>query len=1637
MKISTKTTTIKATLQFLQIVRPVLALIESPTLKQNTVAENEFVAASLKALEFTPYTAMDSLPALTGLDLAEMQIPSIDNPFGPSGTSIAETTNSGGGENGKVTVDARTGVLSTLTMSKPILPGNGIGNNLLWSVGSMQDSDDIHGQHHDLEKISQAAVRNWFDENQSLLGINSKNELFSPGRTRTAIHGNGDMIQMSIRRTFKGIPVVGSRATATIKMGNLINIGLESWGTIPDDFGIDPKLSEDDAFEVLSEFSGRDYVRGRENCKPELQIIALATGVEEVSTDSSLSSVSSVNGVFDGLKLTDFHEADRLQLRGHRNLGKSERAGSNHDDVDNKFENIGDGYTYSLVWKICPIFFGQAQEIMEGYVDAHTSKIYSFIDKVDYFNAKGSVYPISNDGQGADGTLQQDWPMPYMTVGSELTTTGGNYNQAGNVTAKLSGEYVEMRDFCNSQNVAEVTQTDGINWGGNAARASSNADCEVPGFGDDSNTHASRTGFYELNKMKEIARSRLPKNNWLKGQLVAKMNRENSCNAYWNGSTVNFYREGSGCGNTGEIAAVFDHEWGHGMDANDVNGGIAFPSGEGIADLYSALRLNDSCIGRGFYNDGRKCATGGECKICTGVRDIDQAEKKNGGPWTHTMSNNKCGSSVHCIGVVYSEAVWDLYKRKLQQGQFNYDENTALEIVTRLTYIAAGNINTWFTGPPTFSGCGSQSGYRAYLEADDDDGDLTNGTPHMSAIFEAFNDHEIACPTYQIPVFDSGCPNNPQTQPEITATPVNMGVQLSWTTVSNSVEYEVLRSEGVMQCSQGKVLLGKTTGNTFEDSGLQNGREYYYIVVPKGVNDACYGPSSDCAAVVPSAQPYFTVDCSDSSVIDFDVNRVPASVSRQCVVTPYDGWTGSISVECNPTSTLMGIQCEGESVFIKAGQSTATCTITISIVSGAEMSEGSVTMVARGRSIERTSSFDVTITKGGGPQQAIFEGGSPICKKHGSSCDSVSLLDGRGLNLGPEPNQPNIRGNDCIDGSSGTYHEDESLDKIFVRSLDDKDMTEGSLIEVTATVWAWNYGDTDSADFYYTSDALNPEWLYIGTVPAGGGGARELKVQYILPEGELQAVRINFRYKGSVSVCSGGNYDEADELAFTVVTKTPTRSTSSHSSAPSLYPSYTPTLRPSLKPSTLPSNLPSNAPSEFPSLSSSAKPSQTPSVTPSLQSSSSPSIFTSPSLSPSQSPSAPPTTTPSTNPSYLPTFTSFFTPSISPSSQSSLLPSWAPSIIETMVNGGPQTAIFDNNIGAPRCFDVGVECNPGTLMEGRASLGPELSSPNTIDGCRDGTVGKYLRDESIERVVVRAGDVESTEEMNLTEGMRATITATVYAWSSGQDDRADFFYASNAANPTWEFLGTLIPPSGGLQELKMAYTLPPGSLQAVRVGFRYKGSLNACSPGNYNDRDDLVFSVASGTSAPTSAPTPSNHDAIYDSGLGIPICAQFGNSCDSLSLLNSRGESIGISEENAPNTLDSCKDGASGTYHSDESIDRIVVKSGEIDGTGSDAALTSHRRATIIASVFAFGTGTNDYADFYYTNNLENPSWTYIDTVSPAGGGVQELKVSYDLPQGKRQAVRVNFRYRGSISPCSGGNYDDHDDLAFTVSPGI
>ena len=98
------------------------------------------------------------------------------------------------------------------------------------------------------------------------------------------------------------------------------------------------------------------------------------------------------------------------------------------------------------------------------------------------------------------------------------------------------------------------------------------------------------------------------------------MNINSTCNAYWNGSTLNFYRSGGGCSNTGEIAAVFLHEWGHGMDQNA--GSPTSPSNdysaEALADTFAFTRRGTDASAPNF-EPGVNCPN---CTNCTGVRDV-------------------------------------------------------------------------------------------------------------------------------------------------------------------------------------------------------------------------------------------------------------------------------------------------------------------------------------------------------------------------------------------------------------------------------------------------------------------------------------------------------------------------------------------------------------------------------------------------------------------------------------------------------------------------------------------------------------------------------------------------------------------------------------------------------------------------------------------------------------------------------------------------------------------------------------------------------------------------------------------------------------------------------------------------------
>jgi hypothetical protein len=610
------------------------------------------------------------------------------------------------------------------------------------------------------------------------------------GNGRVTPHQEGTVIQIHLPRVVNGVPVRDSYLTAVINHGNLVLFGAHQWGDI--DVPTVPEISESAA------------------------LAAAQTHVDPFTIDGAWGK----------------SELVVVPLAGRQDPKRSARV----------------SYTHRLAWVLRPSFSGDLGHY-EALVDAQTGELLSFEDTNRYAEVKGGVYPVTNDGISPDGVEQAGWPMPYdniSTTGGTVTSdTGGNFTAAtGNRTSNLSGQFVRINDNCG---LISLTTTGDIDFG-----TSGGTDCTTPGFGGAGNTHASRTGFHELNKIIEMGRSHLPGNTWLQQQLTSNMNINQTCNAFWGGGTVNFYRSGGGCANTGEIAGVFDHEWGHGLDDNDAVPTIASPSGEGIADIYTALRLNDSCIGRNFQSS--PCSGNGDpCLTCTGVRDIDYLKRASGQPHDYSWSNANCGGSVHCVGGVYSEAVWSLWKRKLQQAPYNYDNNTAWEIVNRLTFIGAGNTGTWFSGGPPNGGCAAGSGYMNYLAADDDNGNLNDGTPHMMAIWESFNDQEIACgtPTVQ----DAGCASTPTTAPVVTATPSDKSVSLSWGAVAGATSYEVFRTEGVFACDFGKVKLGATAGTNWNDTGLQNGRDYSYVVIPKGPSAACFGPASSCATAAPAAGP--------------------------------------------------------------------------------------------------------------------------------------------------------------------------------------------------------------------------------------------------------------------------------------------------------------------------------------------------------------------------------------------------------------------------------------------------------------------------------------------------------------------------------------------------------------------------------------------------------------------------------------------------------------------------------------------------------------------------------------------------------------------------------------------------------------
>jgi len=282
--------------------------------------------------------------------------------------------------------------------------------------------------------------------------------------------------------------------------------------------------------------------------------------------------------------------------------------------------------------------------------------------------------------------------------------------------------------------------------------------------------------------------------------------------------------------------------------------------------------------------------------------------------------------------------------------------------------------------------------------------------------------------------------------------------------------------------------------------------------------------------------------CGGAPVPDFTVSASPSSLTvaqggsgaSTVTVSSLNGFSAQVDLAC--TGLPSGATCafNPASVTPPAGGSAGSA-LTLSVSSSTAPGSYSFQVTGGSGSLSRAASVSLTVTAPGA-QTAVFNATlkAPACAAVGSSCDSgASLLLGRD-GKGPEPNQPNTLASTCADGTSGTFHSDESNDRLKVSTLDGTNFAAGKTVRIDATVWAYTTPSADHLDLYYAANAASPTWTFIGTLTPTVAGSQVLSANYTLPAGTQQAIRAQFRYQGSASACTVGSYNDHDDLIFAV-----------------------------------------------------------------------------------------------------------------------------------------------------------------------------------------------------------------------------------------------------------------------------------------------------------------------------------------------------------------------------------------------------------------------------------------------------------------------------------------------------------------------
>ena len=316
----------------------------------------------------------------------------------------------------------------------------------------------------------------------------------------------------------------------------------------------------------------------------------------------------------------------------------------------------------------------------------------------------------------SDAVVAKPLRSVYVNAGGSTVTTDtlGNYSLSAigsvTVTSAMRGRFCNV-DRCqyDSNLLTDVCPSGDASFARNATDPST---VNVAWVSTNSQ-QAERDAYYHVNLAHDWVKSLDPAYTASDYELSTDVNLSDNCNAFWDLSTnsLSFLSAGLGCPNTATMPDIVYHEYAHSVTDNlylsqgrpqgMVNGALH----EGLADAFVAYMTGDPVLGDGFFGAGTSLRT------CANTRK-----------WP--LDRNTVEPEV--TGEILSGALWDLRQ--------SIGAATAAHVMHFAKYGLADDLN---------DGTAFGEYFIDLLVADDNDANLSNGTPHSAQIASTFNAHGI------------------------------------------------------------------------------------------------------------------------------------------------------------------------------------------------------------------------------------------------------------------------------------------------------------------------------------------------------------------------------------------------------------------------------------------------------------------------------------------------------------------------------------------------------------------------------------------------------------------------------------------------------------------------------------------------------------------------------------------------------------------------------------------------------------------------------------------------------------------------------------------------------------------------------